>query len=405
MRSTTPFDIRIAVVFDRLGPYHQARLHAAGREMEVTTVEIAGDSSTYDWEKVDASSQFQRTTLFPETDRSTVSRSDLQAAMNSTLDAISPEVVAVPGWSYPRALAALRWCCDHRIPAVVMSESAGHDFERMWWRERVKRRIVRHFGAGLVGGTPHRAYLRELGMTEGDIFMGYDAVDIEHFTAGAEAVRSSGKNSRDQHSLPDQYFLASGRFVPKKNFPRLIKAFAQYRRRVSSEEGWDLVLLGEGAERDAIEEAIDTEGVRERVHLPGFKQYDELPAYYGLAEAFVHPSTREQWGLVVNEAMAAGLPVIVSERCGCAPDLVDEGRNGFTFDPYDTSELAQLLVRTAHGDVNREQMGAASKNIIAEWGPERFATGLRKAAESALQAGSPSTSLFDQLLMKGLSYR
>ena len=63
--------------------------------------------------------------------------------------------------------------------------------------------------------------------------------------------------------------------------------------------------------------------------------------------AFVHASASEQWGLVVNEAMAAGLPVIVSERCGCAPDLVREGVNGLTFDPCDVAELAGLMERVA----------------------------------------------------------
>ena len=67
-------------------------------------------------------------------------------------------------------------------------------------------------------------------------------------------------------------------------------------------------------------------GLDNDVIFPGFIQYDELPAYYGLAKAFIHASTVEQWGLVVNEALAAGLPVLVSERCGCAPDLVREGR-------------------------------------------------------------------------------
>ena len=81
--------------------------------------------------------------------------------------------------------------------------------------------------------------------------------------------------------------------------------------------------------------------------MPGFKQYDELPIYYGLAGAFIHASTTEQWGLVVNEAMAAGLPVIVSERCGCAPDLVENGRNGFTFDPYDVDALTHLMLKMA----------------------------------------------------------
>ena len=81
--------------------------------------------------------------------------------------------------------------------------------------------------------------------------------------------------------------------------------------------------------------------------MPGFKQYHDLPAYYGLAGAFVHTSTVEQWGLVVNEAMAAGLPVLVSRNCGCAADLVQDGVNGFAFDPLDGDRMAALLTKVA----------------------------------------------------------
>src|SRR5262249_59830905 len=104
-------------------------------------------------------------------------------------------------------------------------------------------------------------------------------------------------------------------------------------RAAAGTAAWKLVLLGEGEQRAKLEGLRDALGLRNDVSMPGFKQYDELPAYYGLASAFVHTSTTEQWGLVVNEAMAAGLPVLVSERCGCGPDLVREGVNGFTFDP------------------------------------------------------------------------
>ena len=104
-----------------------------------------------------------------------------------------------------------------------------------------------------------------------------------------------------------------------------------------------------------------------------------MPAYYGLASAFVHASTTEQWGLVVNEAMASGLPVLVSNRCGCAPDLVQEGVNGFTFDPYNVEQLAQLMLKiSAFQTFSLSTFGAASRRIIADWGPERFASGLRR---------------------------
>jgi glycosyltransferase involved in cell wall biosynthesis len=394
----------VAVLFDHLGPYHRARLAAAGDEMDVTAVEIAGESATYSWEEVEDGPNFRRTTLFSERDSTSIPATEKENAIQEALNNIGPEVVAIPGWSYPRALAALRWCVHTGTPAVVMSASTAYDFDRPWWRERLKQRIVAHFGAGLVGGTRHRSYLQELGLSDDNIFLGYDAVENEHFTNGANKVRERGAAIRRDRSLPDAYFLGVCRFVPKKNLTRLIDAFARYRER-APDQAWDLVLLGDGPDRDIVEAASSEAGLEKVVHLPGFKQYDELPTYYGLAGAFVHASTREQWGLVVNEAMAAGLPVLVSDRCGCAPDLVEDGRNGFTFDPHDSSALAGLMARVAHGDVNRADMGAASQEIIEEWGPERFATGLKKAAEAALQAGPPSSSLLDRLLINALMYR
>src|SRR5208337_5127598 len=96
-------------------------------------------------------------------------------------------------------------------------------------------------------------------------------------------------------------------------------------------------------------------------HLPGFKQYEELPAYYGLAGAFVHASTAEQWGLVANEAMASGLPVLVSNRCGCATELVEEGRNGFAFDPENVEQLAGFMRRLGCGPTDAASMGMAGR--------------------------------------------
>jgi glycosyltransferase involved in cell wall biosynthesis len=120
------------------------------------------------------------------------------------------------------------------------------------------------------------------------------------------------------------------------------------------------------------------------VHLPGFKQYDELPVYYALANAFVHASTTEQWGLVVNEAIASGLPVIVSERCGCVPELVQG--NGFTFNPMDEDELASLLFRMAtSSEDDRRRLGDASYMIAANFVPDRFGEGLERAARVALE--------------------
>ena len=165
-------------------------------------------------------------------------------------------------------------------------------------------------------------------------------------------------------------------------------------------------MLGDGPLRPALCARLRALGLQSYVHLPGFIQYEELPVYYGLAETLIHASTTEQWGLVVNEAMASGLPVLVSNRCGCATDLVEEGINGFTFDPNDIGSMARLMMRMTSMDLEtRSRMGHASYRIISNWGPERFARGLQDAVECAMREGPPCAALLDHLLLKAQMLR
>jgi glycosyltransferase involved in cell wall biosynthesis len=286
--------------------------------------------------------------------------------------------VAVPGWSHPAALAALAWARCRSRAAVLMSDSTAWDEPRLWHKETVKRLIVSRFGAALVAGKAHASYLARLGMEPERIATGYDVVDNTHFARGVELVRAGAVAERARRGLHSGYFLASARFVKKKNLFRLLRAYARYRAAAEADP-WGLVVLGDGPLRTPLEALRAELGLADCVALPGFKQYDELPLYYGLAGAFVHPSTTEQWGLVVNEAMAAGLPVLVSRRCGCAIDLVETGENGFCFDPYDVEELARLLRQVAGGTFDLGDMGRASARIIAAWSPQAFAEGMQTA--------------------------
>jgi glycosyltransferase involved in cell wall biosynthesis len=144
----------------------------------------------------------------------------------------------------------------------------------------------------------------------------------------------------------------------------------------------------------------ETDGRRVGVlWLPGFRQIGELPRFYAGAGCFVHASTTEQWGLVVNEAMACGLPVIVSQRCGCAMDLVQEGVNGFRFDPRDTGQLEALLTKVSGAGFPHGEFAEASRRIIADFGPERFARGMKAATSHALRKGPYRAKAFDRLIL------
>jgi glycosyltransferase involved in cell wall biosynthesis len=365
------------------GPYHVARLNSVADRYDLVGLEGSAASDTYAWEKVVGADRFRRVTLFKNAPISQMPTAEVIRRMDGALDAERPDVVVVPGWSSTSGFAMLSWAQRMKVPAIVMSESTMFDFQRSWWREAIKRRIVKAFAAAVVGGQHHARYLAALGMPRSRIFIGYDAVDNFHFECGSDKARSNKSRLRAQLGLPDYYFLASARFVAKKNLGRLIEAFSVYRRTAST-NAFHLVLLGDGELRKDIERQIASLGLASQVHLLGFKQYNDLPIYYGLASAFIHSSTMEQWGLVVNEAMASGLPVVVSNRCGCVPDLVHNGRNGITFDPLDVEALAAAMSRVADPSCDRETMGKQGRDIVSAFGPAAFATGLSTAVEVSL---------------------
>jgi glycosyltransferase involved in cell wall biosynthesis len=396
----------VAVLFFRFGPYHIARLRAVGNVSTLTAIECSGRATEYAWDPVDSAPTFERRTLFPDQSHRTVPLAKLRSAIDRALSATDPDAVAIPGWDDPAALAALSWCRSNDVPRVVMSASSVLDDERQWWREAVKGRVVKTYNAGLVGGTRHADYLTTLGMSRDRTFTGYNVVDNDHFASGAASARADSEALRDRYDLPNRYFLAIGRFLPKKNLDGLLQGYARYREKAShrSEAPWKLVLLGSGPLDEDIRRWRRDLDLEDYVDLPGFKQYDDLPVYYGLADAFVHASEREQWGLVVNEAMAAGLPVIVSDRCGCAPDLVDDGRNGFTVSPDDPEALADRMLRVSAPECDRQAMAEAGQSIIADWTPETFAQQLLRAAKAA-QTSSSAPSLLDTLLLEALMRR
>src|SRR5512132_2218159 len=245
----------VAVVFHHIGPYHHARLNAAPDRLSVTGIEWSAKG--YDaWGAAATPAQYHKVSLFPEARHDHLDKAELRCAFWAALEQTSPDVVAVNGWNNFGSLIAASCCVRRRIPMVVMSESSRQDEPRTWWKESIKRRIVGLYSAAFIGGQRHVEYLAELGMPRERIFTGYDVVDNHFFRQKAEEVRSQRSQVRQKYALPENYFLASARFVEKKNLPKLIRAYAEYRRgseirsrksEVSNNKApWDLVVLGDG---------------------------------------------------------------------------------------------------------------------------------------------------------------
>jgi glycosyltransferase involved in cell wall biosynthesis len=375
--------LTLAISFNNFGPYHLARLRAlAGRLAErggrLIAYETAGAERLYPWLTSRRDEPFDWVTLFPDQELESLPRAACARAIGRALDRDRPDAVATAGYYRPEVMAALDWACRAGRPAILMSESQAIDHPRVWWKEAIKSRRVRRFSAALVGGPRHRDYLVALGMPRDRIALGYNAVDNEAFARAAHASRRDPEGRRGLPTAP--YFLAVNRFVPEKNLPRLIRAFAAYRRTCHDGKAWDLVLCGDGAGASEVEAAVRQSGCADAVHRPGFLQSDQLSRWYAFASAFVHPSLMEPWGLVVNEAAACGLPLLVSDLAGCVETLVPEGdptgAAGARFDPRNGVEITRCLQWLAGlSEPERRALGRRAAEVVADWGPDRFARG------------------------------
>ena len=385
-RKTTPSTIpTLCVNWPRFGPYHLARLQATHiraqqLDAQIVGLETAQRDTTYEWDVVTGQTNFQREVALEDHAYEEASASRIHRAITKKLNEIRPHGVAISSYSTPDARACLSWCKRNNRVAILMTETKEDDTLRVAWKERIKSTIVQMYDAALVGGTPHKAYLEKLGFPASHIFLGCDAVDNRYFQEQVEDWRRSyGKASRlPGLGVRTPYFLASNRFIPRKNLDGLIKAYQSYRNKTLAP--WRLLLLGDGPERPALEQLVNSLQV-EGVVFCGFQQIQHLPAYYAHAGAFVHPALNDQWGLVVNEAMAAGLPVIVSNKAGCAQDLVSHEENGYVFNPNNLEELSHWLGVLSSPDTNRIPMSLASERIIAQWSPQTFAENMWRAFE------------------------
>lgn len=369
----------IALLFANYGPYHIARLESLSdyislKDLQAVGIELSRSEKKYPWQITLENLTLPIISVVKNSSLEETKLIRLIRQLLITLKQVDPTVLAISGYFNPSMLAALFWCKLRNKPAILFSETTESDFKRAWWKEAIKSLIVRQFKAALVGGQPHKRYLIQLGMPKEAIFIGYDVVG--NATFHPQNIQNLA------NPLNKPFFLTVNRFIQKKNLSFIINAYAKYRQEVG-QKAWDLVLCGDGELRPQIEQQIANLKLQKFVHLPGFLQQTEMLPYFAHAGCFVHGSTTEQWGLVVNEAMAAGLPVLVSNRCGCFEDLVIEGVNGFGFDPYNSDGLTNLMLKVSDDSFEREKMAQAALNHIQNFSPEYFAQGLVKAVQYA----------------------
>jgi 1,2-diacylglycerol 3-alpha-glucosyltransferase len=292
----------------------------------------------------------------------------------------SPDAILCGGYNYAASWQALIWARSNHVPFLLWSESNLQDMRRGYALvEFMKAEFLRKCTAFVVSGDSAREYLHAHKIKDDLIFTAPSVVDNNLFSTAAAAARQKEAQLRKELSLPDRYFLFVGRLVREKGVFDLLSAYAKLDASIREQVG--LVYAGDGAVRARLEEqaaSISPGAIR----FAGFAQREKLAAYYALADMLILPTYTDPWGLVVNEAMACGLPVILSRSAGCAADLLRAHWNGMLVTPRDVFSLTTAMQYLATSPELRASMGRNSVQHISKYSPEAWSLGVSAALRS-----------------------
>ena len=335
---------RVALLFAQFAAYHIDRCDAVARRLDgrcdVLAVEVATRSATYAWEPSGPTAHAQKLTLFPG--RSFDEIPPLQRFWTQLRALCGCRTVFIGiGFNEPDVIM-LSWVLRLLgVRVIAFNDSKFDDKPRKVGFELFKQFVLQPYSGAIVAGPRQRDYFRFLGFRRRPLLLGYDTVSTER-------VRSLAGDAVPDFA--DRPLVYVGRFAAKKNLHLLIEGYAAYVAATGA-SARKLILAGSGPEEEALRAHIAAHGLAAQVEFTGFLEADAVARLLARALALILPSTEEQWGLVVNEALAVGVPVILSTQAGSREALVRNLLNGFLVEPNSPDGIAtaiELLDRDEH---------------------------------------------------------
>lgn len=279
-------------------------------------------------------------------------------AIRNRLARQRPDAVIVGGYNHPTMLWSMRYADRNGVPYYLMSES-HLEKRRGRMRRALKAPLVRRVVSRAAGGFPTgqlaSQYLMRYGARRSDLCAIPNVPDVEWFAERARELRPARAQFRREHDLSDAPLaLFAGRLLPFKGADTLLTAFAAATARCAAQ----LVIIGDGPQMADLRRASETLGIADRVRFIGFVQPTEMPQWYAAADLFALPSS-ETWGVVVLEALASGLPVVITDEVGCHADVLNDERVGEAVPARSAERLADALVRRLSRRIGPEAVAEA----------------------------------------------
>jgi len=301
----------------------------------------------------------------------------------SELRSETVDAILVHGYASASAWLAFLAAKLNRMPIILRGESTLL-YKRAWWIRATKRvlfvPLFSQIDAFSTIGQCNTEFYRAYGVSEQRMFLAPYAVDNDYFQTKRAQAQQAAQELRAKLGFSPEtpLVLFVGKLIERKRLMDLLRAFD---RAIAPGLPAGLILVGDGVERERLNAYVQERNLGNRVVFAGFRNQSELPTYYALGDVFVLPSREETWGLVVNEAMNFGRPIVATNCLGVTGDLVIEGQNGFTF-PLGDIEMLAAILRNLLGSVElRCEFGRRSLEIISDWNFDRDVAGILETLE------------------------
>ena len=288
-------------------------------------------------------------------------------------------VLFMLGWGPPSSWIGFAAAVLTRTPFLLFGDSSFVPDERglgAKLRATILRTLFRLASGFMISGKLNADYYRHYGADDRKFFPLPWAIDNDRFASAAGFEPGERDALRERYGIGRDAvaFLFSGKLIPRKDPLALLQAFERMRHRQRAA----IVFMGDGELRGDLERYAREHSLPD-THLLGFVNQSEIPKHYAMCDAFVLPSHFDPRATVVNEAMACGLPVLITDRCGPYADIARQGENAFVFTPGDVDALRDALDKLAGDDALRVRMGRRSREIIANWSYDEGVAGVKEA--------------------------